>query len=161
MTVRAWKLGLLWLVLVVLGLILYNSPIAEAGQVFDIKEVSVTYRSFFPGGTDPMITDNPYQPNKALDKELDLAVNMEVFQYFYWNNTIHSMTDKGLDGSPGQFRMVGLETGLGIDFRSIWALIPASMGYYHYSRHELDTSAPVHFPVLDAIELKLYLYQGR
>lgn len=143
-----------------MAVLLYRAPKAEADTIFRVKEVNVTYRSFFPGGTDPLITQNPALPDRALGKELNLTVNTDFLKYLYWNNTVHSMTDiEASTGAAGQFRMVGLETSLGIDLMRLWKVLPVSVGYYHFSRHILDSPGGLgHFPVLDAAELKLQLY---
>lgn len=151
-----------WLTLIALVLMLVvDEPCASARgfSVFDLSEVSLTYRSFFPGGHDPLITDTGLV-NKQLGKEMDLSVNTSLLRYLYWNNTIHSLTDADVNAGGGQFRMVGWEFGLGIDFRKISSSIPLTAGYYHYSQHSLDHEYPWHFPVRDAIELKLLIYQA-
>lgn len=128
-------------------------------HLIDLHEVSVDYKSFLPGGHDPLITDNGL-PNRTLGIGLDLNVNMDIGHYFYWDNTIHSVTDQvGSDGT-GQFREVGLEFGTGLDVRKITPYLPVTVGYYHYSQHCLDCTYPWHSPVKDAIEVKLYLYGG-
>lgn len=146
---------LIW-ILVFATLIYMGNPVRA--DWLEIDSATVTYRSFLPGGSDPLITQNPYQANKAMGKELNLDLNMDLFKYLYWNNTIHSMTDQPVNASDGQFRMIGLEFGLGVDLRRVSRQLPFSFGYYHYSRHLLDTASPTHFPVLDAIEFKIYLY---
>ncbi len=148
--------SLLWLLL--FSCLLYSGE-AESADWMQLREATVTYRSFLPGGTDPLITQNPYLPNRAMDKELNLDVNLDLVNYLYWNNTVHSMTDSQYaPASGGQFRMVGLEMGFGVDMRRIYSELPISIGYHHFSRHLLDTASPYHFPCQDAIELKIYLY---
>ncbi len=144
-----------------MSVLLYKSTVAEAWEIFQLTEITVVYRSF-DGGVDPLLTQNPLQPDRSLDKSLDLVVNTDVFEMFYWNNTVHSMTDKSTTNGSGQFRMVGLEWALGIDFQRIWEGIPISFGRYHYSRHLLDTEWGLgHFPYEDSWELKLRLFQRR
>lgn len=148
------------IVAVAFAVLLFFEPYSDAdNEIFELRQVEVTYRSFFGGGYDPLITQNPYQPNRALGKELNLQVNTDLGYLLYWNNTIHSMTDHEVGTNSGQFRMVGLEIQLGVDIRKIVPEVPVSIGYYHYSRHLLDTEWGLgHWPVEDGIELKLRLY---
>lgn len=141
------------------AILLYRQP-AEAAELFQIEQVKVTYRSYFPGGTDPLITQNGYLPDRALSKSLDLSVDTTLGKYFYWNWNVHSMTDTLVHGQGGQFRMVGLEMRLGIDFSKIWSFIPVTAGYYHDSDHILDSPHSLgHFPVKDAVEFNFILYR--
>lgn len=142
------------------AVLLYLGAPSEANGLLELQQVDITYRSFFPGGVDPLITENPYLPGRNMGKELNLAVNMDLLEYLYWNNTVHSMTDEGNDGSS-QFRMVGWEFGLGVDFRRFGLGLPFSVGYYHFSRHTLDIATPNHFPVCDSLELRIYLYERK
>lgn len=149
---------LVWIVL--MGLLLFLRGEADAFDVFQLREVTVIYRSYESGGVDPLITQNPYQPDKSLGQGLDLVVNVDLLKFLYWDNTVHSMTDRNATNAPGQFRMVGLEWGLGIDLKRVWRALPLSIGRYHYSRHLLDTEYGLgHFPLLDAWEIRLKLYE--
>ncbi len=141
-------------------LALFAGLYARADGPFELKEVSISYKSFFDKGHDPLITDNGLR-GRALDKGIDLNMNTDVFHYLYWNNTVHSLTDRGVDGGSGQFRMVGWEFGFGVDVRKAASYLPITVGYYHYSQHCLDCTYPFHYPVKDAIELKLFLYEGK
>lgn len=141
-------------------MLLYYSDDTVAFDLFQVREMNVIYRKFDSGGTDPLITQNPNVPNRALNEEIDLQVNTDLLKYFYWDNTIHSMTDQTLQGGQGQFRMIGLEWGLGVDLSRVWKALPVSIGHYHYSQHILDgTWGYGHFPVVDALEIKLQLYK--
>lgn len=151
------------LVCLLLSIILAWAGRADAAM-FDLREVSVEGKHFFPGGHYPLITDNGID-NRTLGEELNLTVKIDVLKYLFWDNTVHSMTDKVLnpDGSTagGQFRLVGLEFGLGVDFSRMWDWLPVRVGYWHYSQHELDGVSQWHFPVQDAIAVKLIIYQGK
>lgn len=62
------------------------------------------------------------------------------------------MTDEMLTGG-GQFRLVGLQTRLGIRLSSY-----VDFGFYHFSQHLLDYQYPMGgYPVQDAFEFKIYL----
>lgn len=126
----------------------------------EVNEVSLTYRSFFSGAVDPLITENAYLPGHSLDKELNLQLNSSLLTYLFWNNTIHSMTDAS-PSATGQFRMVGWEFNFGFDISKVNRSLPLSISYYHYSRHVLDTESSLgHFPVADGIEVKLWLLKN-
>ncbi len=152
-----------WVSIVVIGTILACKG-SRAADWLELDSVDIIYRSFLPGGVDPLITENPNLPNRTLGKELNLQMNTHMFDFIYWDAVVHSMTDEVFVpdhtySTTGQFRMVGLELGLGIDFRRIYSQLPVSFGYYHYSRHVLDTvygSGP--FPREDALEIKVHLF---
>lgn len=143
--------------------LLYLGGEADAADWLELQKVDLDYKSYYPGGVDPLITENPSLPGRTLGKALNLEVNTNIFDYFYWNSTIHSMTDEvfNADGSsnPGQFRMVGLEMAVGIDLRTVYGELPVSIGYYHYSRHVLDTDNGLGpFPREDALEIRIHIY---
>lgn len=146
--------------LVFASLLLFSGD-SEADSLFELQQVALTYRSFFDGGVDPLITENPYLPNRAMGKELNLNVDTNILNYFYWNSVVHSMTDHEVGSDSGQFRMVGLEFGLGLDVRRIWEGLPVQVGYHHQSLHTLDSASPYHFPVQDSVELKIFVYERR
>ena len=121
-----------------------------------IEELSVQYKHFLSGGSHPLITENGLS-GKTLDKELNLTLNTNIFKYVYFNNFVHSMTDKNVDGSQGQFRLIGWQYAIGAHLSSA-----LDVGYYHFSQHLLDTTySHGHFPVENAIELKLYLIRPK
>ena len=131
--------------------LLYEQP-APAAELIQLRELSITARQFLPGGSYPPITDNGL-PDRQLDKELGLHMDVDVLRYGYWTSDIHSMTDRTSTGR-GQFRLVGLEFGAGI------RLAPGlELGYWHYSAHELDGISPWHFPLQDAVQFKFYIYR--
>lgn len=152
-------LTLIWGSLV--AFLLLSSGAARAGDSFtgdvipspfSVSELSITYRDFFPGGRDPLITSNS-QANRSLGQELDVNMDFDLFKYGYWNNLIHTKTDKPnypSVGPAGQFRDVGWEFELGLRATS-WL----SGGYHHHSQHVLDGYLPTGYPVEDAWEIKL------
>ena len=141
---------------VTLFILLVFSNIVNADAI-ELKELSIEYKDFFPGGTDPLITQNGL-PDRTLGKELNLNIYTDIYEYCYWNNTVHSMTDEIIgSGGRGQFRMVGWEFSVGC--RLIQEL---DFGYYHFSRHNLDHLSTLgHFPVQDSLGIKIYLYQPK
>ena len=140
-------------VLIIVGLIVFSSIVHA--DAFELKEVSLNYRDFLPGTYYPLITNNGI-PNRALDKELLLNLNSDLWKYGYWNNTVHTMTDKdATTGATGQFRLVGWEFRVGAKVFDC-----LDVGYYHHSQHLMDASLPYHFPTEDAVEIKIYLYSA-
>jgi hypothetical protein len=123
-------------------------------HLLELKELYVNYFRFYEGGQYPLITNNGL-PNKEMDRQLDLHIKTDILHYFYWDSRIHSMTDRDMDTNKGQFRLVGLETRFGIRLSST-----IEFGYYHFSQHTLDHQTPYHYPVQDALELKIYLYRN-
>lgn len=130
------------------------------GDVLELNEASVGYINYFPGGVDPLITENSNLPNRTIGSNLELNINSNILKYLYWNNKVHAGTDKVLNTngsvSSGQFRTVGLEFHLGVIISD-----NLQFGYYHHSIHTLDTTyGGGTFPRLDGIELKLFLYKA-
>lgn len=119
-----------------------------------LNEARFQYLKFQDGDRDPLITDNGL-PNRAMNTELNLFLKVDILKYFYFDNQIHSMTDKGIDGSNGQFRAVGWEYRLGVRVNEY-----VDVGYYHFSQHAMDHTLPFHYPVKDAVELNIYLYRS-
>lgn len=135
--------------------LLVASTIAARAAFIELKEVSADYKSFFPGGSDPLITDNG-QPNRGLDKEISLGINTDIANFLYFDNVVHGRTDNIKGTNSGQFRTVGWNFKFGIRVsRTI------EFGYWHHSQHLLDTEYKYgHFPVEDGIQLKIYLYRS-
>lgn len=134
------------------GIILLSVSTAFADDV-ELKEVSISYKDFLGGGRDPLITQNGLD-NRALDKEINLNINVDIYDHFYWNNTVHSMTDRVATGGAGQFRVIGWNYKLGARLFSSFHI-----QYEHFSQHLLDTTY-VHggFPVQDSLGFVFYIY---
>lgn len=125
-------------------------------DMIDLREVSIDYRNYFPGGRDPLITSNGL-PNRGIGKGLDVNINSDILDWVYWNNRINSKTDYDTVGHGGQFRLVGWETAFGVHLSSY-----VDIGYYHHSQHILDAAYKYdNYPVEDAIQIKLYLYRSK
>lgn len=139
-------------VILVLSIILSLINVSKA-DTLELQEIKLNYKSFFPGGSDPLITQNGLNHN--MDKELNLHLNMDFFDHFYWNNMIHSMTDKDEAGS-GQFRLVGWNFNLGLHLTDY-----VDFGYHHFSQHLLDYAGPNHYPVQDAWEINVYIFRKK
>lgn len=143
-----------------LGLLIVSGFFAAACNarefsLIELEEVKITYMSFFPGGRDPLISYNGL-PDRSPGKQLDLRIDTTVANYFYWTNTVHSLTDQyASTGHEGQFRVVGLNMILGLRVASFLDIY-----YYHFSKHLLDAVyAPGGFPVVDSIGFNLYLFR--
>lgn len=121
----------------------------------ELQEVSLHYKRFWDGGRDPLVTQNGLD-GRAMDKELNLDINVDILRYFYWNNTVHSMTDRTIDGGNGQFRVIGWNYKLGA------RIFPSfHIQYEHFSQHLLDTTyAHGGFPVQDSVGFVLYIYSS-
>lgn len=140
----------------VLGLLLLPRA-AAAADAIELQSVRVDLIRFFDGGHDPLITQNG-QEGRALGDQLDLHVDVDMFRYFFWNSTVHSLTDKRLHGGDeaGQFREINLQMQLGI------RVLPVLDFYYwHSSAHVLDSVyTGGHFPVQDGLGITFKIYEA-
>lgn len=137
-----------------LSIILVNQSEAGGFNLFELDEVKIQYKDFFDGGSHPLITQNGI-PGKALGKEINLILNADFLTYLYLHNTVHSLTDQGIDGSNGQFRTVSWQYNLGIRLTKF-----LNVSYIHRSEHLLDYVWPMgHFPLEDAIMFEIKFYK--
>ncbi len=128
---------------------------AREFKLIELRETTIAYRSFLPGGSDASITDNGLS-NKTLGEEVNLHVNVDFARYFYLNNRVHGTTDKdATTGEGGQFRMIGWNYSLGVRLSSY-----LNVEYEHHSQHALDHTLPRHFPLEDSIGFKLFIYKA-
>lgn len=131
----------------IIGMIVWTHQAnASEFHLIELRDAYIDYHQFLPGGSDPLITQNGL-PDRALDRELDLHLDVDFLKFGYFNNMVHSMTDQGADGSMGSFRVVGWNWRLGVrvtPFLDLWI--------DHYSQHLLDTTyAYGHFPLQDSV----------
>jgi hypothetical protein len=139
----------------VLGVLLISR--AAAADVMELRSARVDYIHFFDGGHDPLITQNG-QENRALGIQLDLHVDVDVLRYFFWNSTVHSVTDKRIytGDAAGQFREVNLQMQFGLRVFPV-----LDVYYWHSSAHMLDNIyTGGHWPVQDGIGATLTIYQA-
>jgi len=132
-------------------------PRSAAAEAIELQSVRVDYIRFFDGAHDPLITQNG-QENRGLGAQLDLHVDVDLFRYFFWNSTVHSLTDTRLEGGDGagQFREVNLQMQFGLRLFSVLDLY-----YWHSSEHLLDAVyTGGHWPVQDGLGFTLKLYQA-
>lgn len=140
--------------LISLFLILVSSVQAGEFHLVELDEVKIQYKDFFPGGSDPLITQNGL-PNRTLGKELNFILNSNVLDYGFFNNTVHSMTDEIINsGGRGQFRTVAWSFQFGVRLSTF-----LNVAYAHRSEHLLDTVySQGHFPVNDALLFEIIFF---
>lgn len=139
---------------IVSGLFLISMAFGDSD--IQLEQVYVGYKSFFPGGTSYLITNNGL-PDREIGKEISLHVDAKFLEVFYWHTLVHGTSDLYSEtGKGGQFRAVGLQMELGLRFTSF-----LDLEYHHHSQHVLDQVGPFHFPVEDSIGFNLYLYRAK
>ena len=128
---------------------LIASQFACAGEfkLMEFQELSIDYKNF------ALLNKNNYDSllyPEAAKESLNVNIKTNFLNYAYWDSTIESMT------TDKQYRSIGLETRVGLRLHST-----IDLGLYHHSEHLIDRahSFMSHFPVLDAIEFKLYLFR--
>lgn len=123
---------------------------AREFKMLEVQDLSVKYFQYFPGGSSPLVTQNGLS-GKTLDKAIKLQMNTNLFRYVYWDNIVHSNTDKNLTGRGSQFRTIGWNFMLGV-MPFDWL----QLEYEHHSQHVLDTRyAPGGYPLEDSVGIKL------
>lgn len=82
---------------------------------------------------------------------VNLGINTSILGAGYFNSQIEGTT------TSSQYRGVGLQLQIGIRLSDY-----LDVGYYHHSQHVLDRPSGdiPHFAVVDAIELKIYIYRA-
>jgi len=144
--------ALLVAIILLLSFLLARST--EAWEVVELGDVSLSYKDFFDGGRDPLITSNGL-PGRRLGKQAALNLNVHILEYGYFNNLVHGTTDEDARGK-GQFRAVGWQWETGIDAGMV------QVYYAHHSQHLLDAVyAHDHFPVQDAIGFRVFLHRRK
>lgn len=123
-------------------------------QLIRIGEVSLGWNLFQPGGVDPLINYSGLE-GKEPGQQLDLNINMDLLGVLYFNNVVHSMIDRDIGGSDGQFRTVGWHFQWGIHLSQYLDIY-----YEHFSQHLLDTTYQFgHFPSVNSIGAKVFFYR--
>ena len=134
-------------IVIVILTILSNVTLANFDSIFpdpiiQVSELSITGKRYLPGARWPLITEPG--SSRQLSYGLDLALHTNLLSYFYWNNTIVSMTDQF------QFRSVAYKFEIGV------RIMPClSLEYGHNSQHILDGIYPSGYPIYDYIGIKL------
>lgn len=128
----------------------------HAGEfnLVELDEVKLQYKDFFPGGSDPLITQNGL-PDRTLGKEVNFILNTNVLDYGFFNNTVNSKTDEIINsGGRGQFRSVAWSFQLGIRLATF-----LNVSYAHKSEHLLDhVYSQGRFPVNDSIMFEMIFF---
>lgn len=135
-------------------LILTSDAHASNWKLIELREASLSVRHFLPGAYDPLVNEIGV-PNRELDKGIDLNLNSDFLKFFYFNNVVHTRTDRGTDGSGGQFRTVGWNYHLGARV-SPWL----SVEYEHHSQHIMDATRS-RVPLEDSLGFKLFLFRDQ
>lgn len=122
-----------------------------------LQAVDVQATKFFPGGVDPLVTQNGL-PNRGLGTNISLNLNTTVLQYIYWDSVVHGTTDSYLStNSEGQFRSIGLQMRLGLQLTD-----NVQIGYVHHSQHVLDTNNALGpFPREDGVQLNIRVFSSK
>jgi hypothetical protein len=140
--------------LILASLTFSHADETKTWKLIELKELTMGYRDFTPGGHRPTLNGNGLE-NRTLGKELQLFFNTDIGRYFFWNNRVHGGTDEVIgSGGKGQFRDVGWQFWLGVRPSKYLTL-----EYEHHSQHMLDYSMPGRFPVEDSVGLKIHLYR--
>lgn len=130
-----------------LFLLTMHNATANAGNFpFELQDVYIDYRHETTVGYDPVL-QALNDPNTTINNHLDLHIDLNVLRGLYWNNMVNTTSDQS------QFKVIGWEYGLGA------RLFPClELGYYHHSQHWLDSNDTQHFPLENAIQVKLIFY---
>lgn len=124
----------------------------QAWELLEVKRVDLTYINFFPGGRDPLVTANGL-PDRQLGKAVGLNLDIDVAEFVYFNNWVHTATDEHIITHSGQFRSVGWQSELGVRITQ-----QVEIFFQHHSQHVLDTfHQTMGFPVQDGIGFRLKL----
>ncbi len=131
--------------------LLLCSAVALGDPVVTVNTLALDYRDFTSGGYEPLIHNNALT-DRELGKGLGLTMNLDIFQYAYFNNLIHGTTDENRLGGNGQFRAVGWQYEVGL---RLMKSLPIDIYKAHHSQHVLDTTTPDHFPVHDSVGFRI------
>ncbi len=139
-----------------LCILIANKADAKEWKLLELREVTIGYEQYLPGGHDPLLSENGLD-NKAPGSQVEFEVNTDVAKYLYFNNRVHAGTDKDRDGDGrGQYRSVGWQFAFGVHVSEY-----LDVEYAHHSQHDLDHELPFHFPTVDSIGIKLFLYKTK
>lgn len=105
----------------------------------EIANLSLEYKQIAGGSYAPEL------PQGSIPRgELNLDIDLMIMSPIYWKNRVHSMIDQN------QFRLIGWHFELG-------AFVTPNVQIYfeHHSQHILDSQSENHFPVLDAVGVRI------
>jgi hypothetical protein len=125
-------------------------------DVFELKKVGIEWHHFQPGSRDVFITQNPNLPGKELGQELNLTMNMDIADWFFFNNNVYSRTDRGINDGYSQYRYISWEYRVGVHLTE-----GLDLQFKHRSQHLLDVSYPSPYPVEDGIGINWVIYEKK
>jgi hypothetical protein len=123
-------------------------PKIANSDALELQEVYLNYKKF-SGDTRTPYLQLPGLEDHSLDHELNLNVNMDFWEHFYWNNTIHALND-------GDYRVIGWNWRIGLHFTDY-----IDFGWNHFSEHYTNYIVPDGFPLQNSWEVNFYLYRKR
>lgn len=139
--------------------LLSSVSFAEDHHVIELQKLELNAVKYFPGGVDPLLTQNPNLPSRTLGYKFEIHIDTTLLSYLYWNSRVFSSTDQVINPdestSGGQFRDVGLEFHLGVNITE-----NLRFGYRHLSQHVLDANYGNAFPREDGLEINLILFNN-
>ena len=140
-------------IITLLSFLIPSISLAEF-HIIELEKLRIDYMWYKPGSRNPLITQNAYQPNRTMTSYLGADITTTVLKYGYVNTLVHSAVDGGLDGSWGQYRLIGLQVELGV------RLLPfLDLFMYHHSQHLLDTEYSYgRFPSEDAFGIHVNIF---
>lgn len=131
------------IILVVLLILNLNTAHAD---FLEVQEVYVNYKAF-TGETRTPYLQVPGLEGHSLQNEVNLNINMDLWDCFYYNNTIHSLND-------GSYRLIGLNWKFGVHITDY-----VDFGFNHFSEHYADFQSPFGFPLQNSWEFNFFFYR--
>jgi hypothetical protein len=118
----------------------------EHAWFIQLDEVSVDWMHYHPYSRSPYFYDSQMKDGIAIHMNSDM-----LFDYLYWDNTVHTDTD------DTQFHTVGWKFELGAHVTSFLNLY-----YHHHSQHIMDGQLPyMKFPSEDSYGITINIYNAR
>lgn len=133
---------------IILAVLLILSPGCATSPV-ELQEINVDYKVFNGDTRTPYLQGIPGLEDHSLQNQLDLNVNMDFLEHFYWDNTIHSLND-------GSYRLIGWNYRIGLHINEY-----IDFGWWHFSEHYTDFTSPYGFPLQNAWQFKIFLFRKR
>lgn len=136
-------------------ILISQSRFANAYQLLDLEELSMTHARLGDASRDPLA---PQYSGDWLYKT-SLMFRFNVLGPLYWDNRVHTEATNGGVRTVGWWWMLGLRIHPNLD-----------IFHEHHSRHIMDESSPNailygnksrNFPVEDSYGIKLNIYKGR
>jgi len=133
------------LMTVLLTILLILASHSAQAQILELKKLDLSYKHYADSTRDPLFYDST--PKESID----LRLNMDLADIFFWDNLVHSMTNNS------QYYMIGWNFQFGIHVTD-----NLSIQYEHYSKHLLDDRYPYQkFPVEDSIGFTYTIFKSK